>query len=372
MKFLLFASDGLSLSTGYLTGGGLRSLMILKMLEKYGQVNVVEPAHCRNKTPEYGSYEVNKKSQFDCITEYDPDCVFFLNVNAFCLRDVPLRAVLIMDVHGPIFLESALISSGDPLNELGNFYRNASCADGFTTVSVEQKNSLAFMGLLNPSQKIACDDNVFIIPQISQLGEYNPRKIARNEKYLVGYFGSIYPWINPFDFLNDIADNLNDRARLIIRADAHKKLPNVDFVGNGLQLLGHKKGVECKGLVSRKSLEIVLANIDCVVDLSSSSSERHIAFNTRVAEFLELGIPTFVNDYSSIGALFKSFGLPEFVVTKPEDTSVKIFSFLAKSSKVRANLMQELKTKSDLYFSSIRDEDRLMLTLKSSQIQKYS
>ncbi|MDC3063409.1 hypothetical protein OA253_02210 [Alphaproteobacteria bacterium] len=362
-KIILFCSDGISNEKEFLTGGGLRSQQFVNFFKKYLEVIVVEPEHARNKTEEHEGYSVTQVSQQKLILKYKPDLAWFMNASACMISENPIVPFGI-DIHGPISLESCFVRGNSEFNdEVQILFNNSKKVSYITTPSITQKNALNFLGL-GYTKNDFFTQKIFTIPLRNLSNEFkNKTNIVLKKN--VGYFGSIYPWMNPFPALNLVASFLKKTEKLILNAGPHSSLSNKDEVNEKLLILSQNEQTMVRGLISRNELQDKLNKIFCVLDLSVFSPERAVAVNTRVAEFIDLEIPVFVNDYSEYGRIFVSLGLNDFVIdTDLRNLEERIKTFLSKNVKERNQIAKTVKSKINSYYNNISDEDLLIKVLK--------
>lgn len=321
-KILIFASDLLSKSNKYLTGGGLRSLQLIEIFSDYFDVEIAVPSD--KDQDGFYTYLVSKSSQVALMKATGADIAFFVNASACCLDESFDYGV---DVHGPIFFESALILSDSIDAQLAKYHRNLSSSKFITCVTDEQKHALNFMGCISSPQKIF-ELKVFCIPL-----DFNRTttkiNISLDGKTVLGYYGSIYPWNNPLPYLAEIGNSLPPNCELRVCSGAHAGLNNYSSVESGLREIGLLRGVKMYGLVSRDALNSMLNNTTFFLDLSMGSPERSICASTRTAEMLSIGLPVIVNSNSFFGRVFRSIGLEKFLVNSVE-ASGELINKLAK------------------------------------------
>jgi hypothetical protein len=310
-KILIFASDLLSKSNKYLTGGGLRSLQLIESFKDYFDVEVAVPSDIHQDS--FHNYLVSKSSQVALMKETGAEIAYFVNASACCLDESFDYGV---DVHGPIFFESALILNDSIDAQLAKYHRILSSSKFITCVTDEQKHALNFLGCISSFQKIF-ELKVFCIPLDFNRITTNIN-LSSGGKTVFGYYGSIYPWNNPLPYLAEIGRSLPSNCELKVCSGAHTGLNNYSSVESGLREVGLLRGVRTYGLVTRDTLNNMLASTTFFLDLSVESPERSICASTRTAEMLSIGLPVIVNSNSFFGRVFRSIGLEEFLVSSVE------------------------------------------------------
>ena len=333
MKTLIFCSDGISKSSGFLTGGGLRSSQIIEIMKKFGHVDFVEPQSARNLHQDFG-YAVTVESQQHWVNHFNPDFVYFLNASAAVLAQSPaFNLPFCVDIHGPIHIESCWINGGAFHNEVVKLKQTTHRADFITVANERQKYGLIYGGFLNNAEFMN-SDHVIVIPvymknELSLMSENKDVKPTNLKNYVYS-IGSIYPWHDyKTPFINLIEGLAKDQTFRLI-GGPHSGLVNAIETNLFISDLQLHPRVEVFPQMPRASLDEHFRIAKCVVDLSCSNSERILAANTRVAEFLSLGIPTLVDQYSYFGEKLEEWGFTGLVVKDHKEDLVEKIRHLLK------------------------------------------
>lgn len=310
-NILIFCSDGISLDKGFLTGGGLRSRQFIGALEPYFKCFAVEPNTANNKLFDVG-YDVTVESQLALVELYKPDFVLFLNASAaVSTQSDRFECPYGLDIHGPIHIESSLINGSTAIRETELLRRVTEKASLITVANERQRYGILYGAFLQ--QKYLLDAH-----RVATLPVYFPNECLKhtaeeNSHYLYSV-GSVYPWQDPVGALLTVLDALPTKAKLRVVGGPHSGLRNEFEINTFLRDLSVHPTAEVFGQVARSELDEHLKAAKAIVDLSVETSERTLAANTRVAEFLSLGIPVLVDGYSYYGEFLRQSKLEELVV----------------------------------------------------------
>ena len=159
MKIIVFASDSIK-HAKYLTGGSMRSLQIISQLKSEGfDVEVYEP---RGGANEGCRYEVSARSQIEIMKKESASLAYFLNASACRLNGTGFQ--YLVDVHGPIFYESALILKDNIKNQLQLYYSILCDAIKITCVSHDQVSAIDFLSCINTEFNDIFTKKVYCVP----------------------------------------------------------------------------------------------------------------------------------------------------------------------------------------------------------------
>lgn len=337
MKILVFCSDGISKSRGFLTGGGLRSVQIIQLMKNIADVVYIEPLSARNLSQDFG-YEVTTESQQEWIEFFKPDFVYFLNASAALVaREPEFYLPYSVDIHGPIHIESSWINQSKLCNEVENLKLVTRNANFITVANDRQKYGVIYGGFLNDNEFMNSDQvivvPVFIENEISMMSEEGQNTSQAKKDYVYS-IGSIYPWHDLKTPFINLIDCLKEEQVFRLIGSPHKDMPNSFHIDLFIADLSKHARAEAFSQLPRDKLNEHFKLANCIIDVSESNSERMLAANTRVAEFLSLGIPTIVDQYSYFGEMLKKWGFDELVVKNhDEDLCNKVQRFLQLDSK---------------------------------------
>jgi hypothetical protein len=315
MKALVFCSDGIDITSGYLTGGGIRSLQICNYLisNKFEVIKSV-PMHANSIGNADCTYESSPEFLMEIIRQYSPQLVVFCNAQTFTLGRAFKEFKIWIDIHGPIFYESSLISNTDFEKNIHNFIGSLKHVDIITSVSITQKLALNFFTVGSTINNIFVD-KISVLPIFISNNRIS-HKI--NNKLNIGYSGSIYPWIEPIEFIKAFARHENLSISLFSN---HHNLSNANRVNKDFfDLFLKYQNIKFYSLIPFLDLVDKFCEIDFIFDLSLISGERQTAVNTRVLDFISMSIPVVINSYAYMAKYYQN-ELSNLLVNDIEDVN---------------------------------------------------
>jgi glycosyltransferase involved in cell wall biosynthesis len=318
----VFSADFLQFPGQYSTAAGARGMQIVSALREAGHKVTCSmplttyPARCAADVVSKFTDEERWCSEhfFEpdiVLARIQPEIAVHGHVEVFrSVRRFPADIVHILDLNGPVHLESEAIAGRDGTHDSDNgslkitercrsMIEHLRNADYIMTVSERQKYFwLAYCSLagfsISELNALVCPFS-FSIPNV----ERNP-----SPRISIVHAGAFYPWQMPDRFLREAADFLDniEGAELNVVGEAHRGLPNEAAVNALLRDLKQHRSVRCRGFCSFEEVTKLLSTSWAALDLMEQTLERELAVNGRTLHYLLSGTPVVYNNYSTLSA----------------------------------------------------------------------
>jgi len=244
------------------------------------------------------------------IKACDPDLVVVCNWPVLNLLPSGLiDAPIILDQHGPHYLERAYQHFGHPEDNTRRKINALAKADFFTCAGRKQldyfQSWLEQAGWDEEDRKERC---AFIPVSLSpQLPE---RKPGTTEDMIFVYGGVFLPWQDPSAGLTALIEVMEQEnaGRLQFYGGTHPVYPvDTGSFESILKKIEQSSRVFTKGLVSHDQLIADYTQAHIAIDLMKRNPERELAFTTRTVEYLWCGLPVIYHDYAELSNYIRDY-----------------------------------------------------------------
>jgi GT2 family glycosyltransferase len=224
---------------------------------------------------------------------------------------------IILDQHGPHYLEREYQRFGDPEDNARRKINALQKADFFTCAGERQlayfRTWLEWAGWTERD----LNERTAVIPV--SLSPDLPKHQPDDEITFV-YGGVFLPWQDPSLGLSLLVEEMNRRnkGKLYIFGGKHPVYPvNTGVFETLLARLVSSPHVVVRGMVSHEELIAAYTRAHVAIDLMRRNRERELAFTTRTVEYLWCGLPVIYNNYSELSDYIREYNAGW--VLDPED-----------------------------------------------------
>jgi GT2 family glycosyltransferase len=236
----------------------------------------------------------------------DPDVIVVCNWPVMDLLPTELLDVpVILDQHGPHYMEREYQKFGDPEDNAQRKINALRKADFFTCAGAKQliyfKSWLERAGWTEQEQQertaaipVSLSPNVPERPKSENIQENDPVFV---------YGGVFLPWQDPSNGLFALIEVMETResGELYFFGGEHPVYPvNTGIFKDLLIKLRRSSRVIAPGMVSHDELIERYTHAHVAIDLMVRNPERELAFTTRTVEYLWCGLPVIYNDYAEL------------------------------------------------------------------------
>lgn len=310
-RILLFAADIVPLTDLPASGGGIRALQLTRMLTAAGhEVVVSAPTHTylgrrfRDRlSPEQIALSFSERPQDEIYREVDPELVIFasnwLSIDGDWWPEVPT----ILDLCGPVLIESALVSGFDRLNLevlLQRKIRALARAD-LLLCGGERQQWYFRQLLLFAGYDITEPAPMILVPIGVDPDWIQPRPYPAEPIFV--YSGGLYPWQDPTLALRVILEEIQDRGRgrFVWYGRSHDVAESDrQRFRQCLALIEACPRAEHRDYLNLGGIIEALRGLSVSVELMARNVERELALTTRTPMALALGLPVLYGDYAEL------------------------------------------------------------------------
>jgi hypothetical protein len=357
MHIHVFAIDLLPLGGLKSSGGGLRSLQMIRGLEQRG-IKVTYSLPADNSAVKEHWYQLSaaeredafsswdkKRSHYNIIRKFQPDAAIYMWPMLFIYpKSFKSNHTVIFDINGLQNVEGALAESSASAaqpslrNSTIRYINKLSCADILISGSASQATywSTAHSLLKDSFSGLTTIE----IP-------YHPYKMPAALPYAIGeptfyITGSFLPWNTPENFLRHTVSVIREKGkgRIVV---VGKPDPNFHHSGpliaelNALKKTGFATIVDAMDYDSYSSM---INGNGIAVDLNARTVERDLAVPIRSVTFLAHGVPLITNDYSAFAKELIKYNASWHIDPSHSDKFKKIIADIIDGAEnANANLM---------------------------------
>jgi len=326
MKVHVFTIDTLPIRDVTSTGGGLRSLQIVRGLEKAGaKVTYSMPYMSADVRKQWDKLTIDeqkyafdigsagisaKRNPIDILNKLQPDAAVYLWPPVFNHeRATVCNPVVIYDINGLQNVESALIKNPNPnlrsiINkETASYVNKLSTADLLVTGSREQ--NAYWMGLYSYINNTIHTPGTVNIPyfpsETPNFVEYYNDK--RGPKFVIS--GSFLPWNSPGKDLRILSEEIEAAGRgcIVVVGRANPFLPHAHALNREIESYREKTYFDHYPSLSYKDFSDLINGNAIGFDLHGRTLERELALPIRSITYLTHGAPIITNTYSQLSDL---------------------------------------------------------------------
>jgi len=242
------------------------------------------------------------------VRRADPDIVIVCNWPVMALMPTELLDMpVILDQHGPHFLEREYQGAGDPEENAIAKMVAMRKADFFTCAGERQwryfQSWLERAGWTEEQR----DERTGVVP-VSLSPELPERAPADSLTFVYG--GVFLPWQDPSVGLFSLIEVMErrDAGQLCFFGGKHPVYAvNTGIFDELLARLQESEYVVTPGMVSHDELIRFYLQAHVAIDLMKRNPERELAFTTRTVEYLWCGLPVIYNDYSELSDYIREY-----------------------------------------------------------------
>lgn len=325
-KVLVISSDILPYPGLPTVGSGLRAWGIGQGLKSWGH-EVIFSMPCKALSdgreklviPEVKELCWEPETMLSVIHKVDPDVIVVCNWPLLDLLPRHLLSVpVILDQHGPHFMEREYQKFGDPEENRHHKINALGKADFFSCAGKKQhpyfQDWLTQAGWTEGERR----ELTAAVP-VSLSPELPDRHPAGEITFVYG--GIFLPWQDPSKGLLTLLEVLEEEknGRLCFFGGKHPFYPvDVGIFEDLIHRLKKSPRVEMPGMVSHQELIQRYCRSHVAIDLMARNPERELAFTTRTVEYLWCGLPVIYHDYAELSEYIRSHDAGW--VVDPEDT----------------------------------------------------
>lgn len=248
----------------------------------------------------------------------NPDVVVVCNWPVLALLPTELLGIpVVLDQHGPHYLEREYQKAGDPEENAQYKLSALRKADFFTCAG--EKQLVYFQSWLERAgwteQERRERSAAMPVSLSPQLPVHDP-----DEELTFVYGGVFLPWQDPSTGLFALLEVLEQRGvgRLCFFGGKHPIYPvDSGIFDELLARLQQSPRVVAPGMISHDELIASYARAHVAIDLMKRNPERELAFTTRTVEYLWCGLPVIYNDYAELSDYIREYNAGWIV--DPED-----------------------------------------------------
>jgi GT2 family glycosyltransferase len=242
------------------------------------------------------------------VRAVEPDVVVVCNWPVMDLLPTELLGIpVVLDQHGPHYLERKYQKFGDPDDNARRKINALRKADFFTCAGEKQlayfQSWLERAGWTEQERR----ERSAAIPV--SLSPDLPKHCPGDELTFV-YGGVFLPWQDPSNGLSVLIDMLERRneGKLYFFGGKHPVYPVDSGIFDALLAqLEKSPRVVVSGMVSHDELIAHYTRAHVAMDLMKRNPERELAFTTRTVEYLWCGLPVIYNDYSELSDYIREY-----------------------------------------------------------------
>lgn len=318
-RVLLFAADIVPLVDLPASGGGIRGLQILTILQRAGhEVFVSCPLHTylgkrfRQKLPtQLLALNFTDRSQEDIYKEVKPDLVLFCSNWTSAATDWWPDCPTVLDLCGPVLIEGALSSDQDPAVLRNLFLRKTrvlSQAD-FLICGGQRQEWYFRQALILAGFDLKQASPIHLLP-LGVHDDWIQNKEHPSEPHFV-YAGGLYPWQDPSRILETLLNVLEERGQgqfVWIGGSHHINREDSARFQKIKARLQSSNRAALKEYMTLQELNKDLRQYSVSVELMERNIERELALTTRTPHYLGLGLPVLYGDYAELAEPIQSKG----------------------------------------------------------------
>lgn len=236
------------------------------------------------------------------IQETDPDVVVFTSNWAIMDLKEKLEIPTVIDLDGPVLLESFFFKGNLSQYDYQRKIRNLSQGDFYIFVNRGQREYfggwLLNAGILIDREHFGTIP-VSLSPNMPEIDLHS----RSNKKLTFFYGGGFFPWQDPMAGIEILVKALERtrKGELHMFTESHKTSRSETNKFNSF-VTGLKRNpvVKFKGIIPRDDLLKEYRRANVALDLMSWNLERELAFTTRTVDYLWAGLPVIYNNYSEL------------------------------------------------------------------------
>ncbi len=133
------------------------------------------------------------------------------------------------------------------------------------------------------------------------------------------FAGTLLPWTDPRPGWDAARGLLSHRSELVLMTGPGAGLGSVEHLTTALHDLAEHPRCSLKGLLTRDEYIAELCRASSALDVMARNCERELAFATRTAEYLWMGVPPITAGFSELGELVRNYDAGW--VVDPQDAS---------------------------------------------------
>jgi GT2 family glycosyltransferase len=244
----------------------------------------------------------------DVVRKADPDVIVVCNWPVMALLPTELLGIpVVLDQHGPHFMEREYQKAGDPADNTAHKLIALSKADFFTCAG--QKQWHYFQSWLERAGWTEGErsERSAVIPV-----SLSPDLPARHpdERLSFVYGGVFLPWQDPSLALSVLVEALDESngGTLYFYGGRHPVYPvDTGIYTDLLERLQRSRHVVAPGMVSHDELIARYTRAHVAVDVMKRNPERELAFTTRTVEYLWCGLPVIYHDYAELSDYIREY-----------------------------------------------------------------